>query len=208
MTSPIPAYRLPEPPSTRMQRISLAPVLSATLSRDSCWITSTPASVRPVARAGVCPVARTRAGACTFRCGPHAGRFRCVAAGCCLLPGSGYFAFSRISATRQRLVADSGLVSISRTRSPIPQAFAPSCALYFLVRRMTLPYLGCLTRSSTWTTTVLSILSLTTRPSRTLRYPRAGSAALSCAALSCTGFASLIARLLFHDHDAELPLAL
>src|SRR6478672_2772468 len=38
MTSPMPAYRRPEPPRTRMQRISLAPVLSATLSRDSCWI--------------------------------------------------------------------------------------------------------------------------------------------------------------------------
>src|SRR6476660_6694121 len=39
MTSPMPAYRRPEPPRTRMQRISLAPVLSATRSRDSCWIT-------------------------------------------------------------------------------------------------------------------------------------------------------------------------
>src|ERR1700760_139207 len=29
-----------------MHKISLAPVLSATLSRDSCWITSTPASSR------------------------------------------------------------------------------------------------------------------------------------------------------------------
>src|ERR1700677_3505701 len=44
MTSPMPAYRRPLPPSTRMQRISFAPVLSATLSRDSCWITSTPVS--------------------------------------------------------------------------------------------------------------------------------------------------------------------
>src|ERR1035438_4741130 len=44
MTSPMPAYRRPEPPSTRIHKISLAPVLSATLSRDSCWITSTPAS--------------------------------------------------------------------------------------------------------------------------------------------------------------------
>jgi len=69
-------------------------------------------------------------------------------------PGAGYFAFSRIWDTRQRLVADSGRVSISRTRSPTPHSFAPSCALYFLVRRMTLPYLGCLTRSSTSTTTV------------------------------------------------------
>src|SRR5438552_1241656 len=40
MTSPMPAYRRPEPPSTRMQRISRAPVLSATRSRVSCWITS------------------------------------------------------------------------------------------------------------------------------------------------------------------------
>src|SRR5215831_12575385 len=46
MTSPMPAYRRPEPPSTRMHKISLAPVLSATLSRDSCWITSTPAPSR------------------------------------------------------------------------------------------------------------------------------------------------------------------
>src|SRR5260370_31069918 len=46
MTSPMPAYRRPLPPSTRMHRISFAPVLSATLSRDSCWITSTPASSR------------------------------------------------------------------------------------------------------------------------------------------------------------------
>src|SRR4051794_19488676 len=40
MTSPMPAYRRPEPPSTRMHKSSLAPVLSATRSRDSCWITS------------------------------------------------------------------------------------------------------------------------------------------------------------------------
>ena len=66
-------------------------------------------------------------------------------------------------------VADSGRVSISTTRSPTPHAFSASCALYRLVRRMTLPYFGCLTRSSTSTTTVLSILSLTTRPSRVLR---------------------------------------
>src|SRR6266496_1931942 len=40
ITSPMLAYRRPEPPSTRMHRISRAPVLSATRSRDSCWITS------------------------------------------------------------------------------------------------------------------------------------------------------------------------
>src|SRR6185436_9281109 len=83
-----------------------------------------------------------------------------------------YLAFSRISTTRQRLVADSGRVSMSSTRSPMPHAFCSSCAFSLLVRRMTLPYSGCLTWSSTATTTVLFILSLTTRPSRTLRRPR------------------------------------
>src|SRR5688500_16208749 len=48
MVSPIPAYRRPEPPRTRMHRISLAPVLSATRSRDSCWITF----LSPIRRAG------------------------------------------------------------------------------------------------------------------------------------------------------------
>src|SRR6516162_5820077 len=52
MTSPMPAYRRPLPPRTRMQRISLAPVLSATLSRDSCWITSTPAIFRRASEPG------------------------------------------------------------------------------------------------------------------------------------------------------------
>src|SRR5260221_10354994 len=40
--SPIDAYRRLEPPSTLMQSTSLAPELSATLSRDSCWITAPP----------------------------------------------------------------------------------------------------------------------------------------------------------------------
>src|SRR6202046_1310285 len=52
MTSPMPAYRRPLPPSTRMHKISLAPVLSATLSRDSCWITSTPAIFRRASEPG------------------------------------------------------------------------------------------------------------------------------------------------------------
>src|SRR6516165_9419822 len=52
MTSPMPAYRRPLPPSTRMHKISLAPVLSATLSRDSCWITSTPAILRRASEPG------------------------------------------------------------------------------------------------------------------------------------------------------------
>jgi len=42
-------------------------------------------------------------------------------------------------ATGQRLVADRGFVSMSSTRSPMPQEFASSCALSLLVRRTTLP---------------------------------------------------------------------
>src|SRR5438067_5108974 len=38
MTSPTRAYRRLEPPATRMQSSSRAPVLSATLRRVSCWI--------------------------------------------------------------------------------------------------------------------------------------------------------------------------
>src|SRR5688572_7129812 len=83
-----------------------------------------------------------------------------------------HFAFSRISTSRQRFVADSGRVSIRRTRSPTPAVLASSCALTLLVRRMTLPYSGCFTRSSRLTTIVLSILSDTTSPSRTFRSPR------------------------------------
>src|SRR3984957_12378391 len=52
MTSPMPAYRRPLPPSTRMHKISLAPVVSAALSRDSCWITSTPALIRRASEPG------------------------------------------------------------------------------------------------------------------------------------------------------------
>src|SRR5690606_27523910 len=73
-----------------------------------------------------------------------------------------YLAFSTISTRRQRLVALSGRVSLMTTRSPMPAELVSSCTLRFSVRRMTLPYSGCFTRSSTSTTMVLSILSLTT----------------------------------------------
>src|SRR5919107_91968 len=50
-----------------------------------------------------------------------------------------YLAFSRISTSRQFLVADSGRVSAMTTRSPMPAVFCSSCALTLEVRRMTLP---------------------------------------------------------------------
>src|SRR4051812_29553518 len=42
--SPMLAYRRRVPPSTLMHNTSRAPELSATLSRDSCWITGAPSS--------------------------------------------------------------------------------------------------------------------------------------------------------------------
>src|ERR1700676_1893419 len=54
-----------------------------------------------------------------------------------------------------------------RTWSPILQTFSSSCAAYFFERRMNFLYSGCMTRRSTSTVTVLSILSLVTRPVRT-----------------------------------------
>src|SRR5262249_30487636 len=50
-----------------------------------------------------------------------------------------HLARSKMLTTRQRLVADSGRVSISCTRSPTPQSLFSSWALSREVRRMTLP---------------------------------------------------------------------
>src|SRR3954453_16802446 len=143
-----------------MQRISFAPVLSATLSRDSCWITSVSYVDRPDVPAELpCPASP----GCLLVPRNHAGFPRGFL---------GYFAFSRTSTTRQRLVADSGRVSWILTRSPTPHWFCSSCAFSLLVRRSPLPSRPCLTRSSTETPTVFCILTLTTRPSRILRYWR------------------------------------
>src|SRR4051794_18296453 len=55
-----------------------------------------------------------------------------------------------------------GRHSSMRTVSPILQRFSSSCAAYFFERRMNFLYSGCMTRRSTSTVTVLSILSLVT----------------------------------------------
>src|SRR5512143_1039093 len=83
-----------------------------------------------------------------------------------------YRARSTISTTRHRLSFDSGRVSAIRTVSPVLAVFSSSCAFTRRVRVTILPYTGCGTRRSIATTTVLCILSLTTRPVRVLRAPR------------------------------------
>src|SRR6188508_2283352 len=81
-----------------------------------------------------------------------------------------YFAVrATTSTTRQFLVLDIGRHSVRRTTSPSLQELSSSCACSLLERRMYLPYSACLTRRSTSTVTVLSILLLTTRPSTVLR---------------------------------------
>src|SRR5690606_13620668 len=79
---------------------------------------------------------------------------------------------TNLSTTRQRLSFDRGRVSTIRTLSPIWQELCSSCALYFTWRVTYLPYCGCLTRRSTRTTTVLSILFEVTMPILTFGLPR------------------------------------
>src|ERR1700677_67760 len=59
---------------------------------------------------------------------------------------------------------DIGRHGLIETVSPSLHSLFSSCASNFVVRRMYLPYIGCLTSLSTETATVLSILLLTPLP--------------------------------------------
>src|ERR1700694_3666166 len=84
----------------------------------------------------------------------------------------GYFAFSTMATTRQRLSCESGRVSMIRTRSPTLHSFCSSCALNRVACWMCFLYFGCSLRVCTRTMTVLSILSLMTVAVRVLRIAR------------------------------------
>src|SRR5437867_7287735 len=73
-------------------------------------------------------------------------------------------AFSTSLAIRHALVLEIGRHSSITTKSPSPHSFFSSWAWYFFERVTIFPYIGWVTRRSTNTVTVLSILSLTTRP--------------------------------------------
>src|SRR5690606_21242614 len=77
-------------------------------------------------------------------------------------------ALPTISTTRHDLRFESGRHSLIATVSPVRHALSSSWAMIFVVRRMYLPYIGWRTSRSTATVTLLSILSLITRPT-TLR---------------------------------------
>src|SRR6185437_8176115 len=94
------------------------------------------------------------------------------------------------STTRTRthdLRRDIGRHGLIDTVSPSLHSLFSSCASSFVVRRMYLPYIGCLTSRSIETATVLSILLLTTLPVSS-RCPGMGAAPRSAAAVSvvCT----------------------
>src|SRR5579862_171969 len=78
-------------------------------------------------------------------------------------------ALATIRTSRQRFVAESGRDSSMRTVSPTWASLASSWALNFVVSRMTSLYSRWRARRSTDTTIVLSIRSLTTRPTFVLR---------------------------------------
>src|SRR5262245_36522523 len=100
-----------------------------------------------------------------------------------------YLALSTTSTTRQRLLLDIGRVSTTRTKSPTVASFCSSWAASLLARATVFLYRGCRTRRSIRTSTVLSILSDTTTPTRTFRRPRTRGSSAAIAGLPTSGAA-------------------
>src|SRR5258708_12054141 len=91
---------------------------------------------------------------------------------------------------------DIGRHGLIETVSPSLHSLFSSCASSLVVRRMYLPYIGCLTRRSTDTAMVLSILLLTTLPvSRrcpgTGAAPGAAAASVDCTSVDITPYLRL-----------------
>src|SRR5581483_6298910 len=107
-----------------------------------------------------------------------------------------YFAFSTISITRQRFSFEIGRVSMIRTRSPTPHSSFSSWTLNFVRCWTVLRYRRCALDVPTWTMTVLFILSATTVPRRTLRWPRSVdvSSATAAAVGAIYSFSALVRR--------------
>src|SRR5918998_1386092 len=86
-----------------------------------------------------------------------------------------YSALETMFARRQRLRAESGLVSMILTVSPTRASLPSSCTMKRLERLTRFLDIGWRTSVSTETVTVFSGLSETTSPTRSLRLPRSGS---------------------------------
>src|SRR6202162_3397508 len=86
---------------------------------------------------------------------------------------------------------DIGRHGLIETVSPSLHSLFSSCASSLVVRRMYLPYIGCLTRRSTETATVLSILLLTTLPG-TFPSRGAGAGPAAPAAPGAAAFAASV----------------
>src|SRR5262249_28980955 len=96
---------------------------------------------------------------------------------------------SRISTRRQRLVRESGRLSITLTVSPMPASLRSSWACRVPELRTTLPYMRWRRAISMRTVMLLSALSETTTPWRTLRLPL-GASGCSGGASSAAGAAA------------------
>src|SRR5919199_188839 len=97
-----------------------------------------------------------------------------------------YSALDMMFASRHRLRAERGRVSTILTMSPTRAVFCSSCTMKRLERLTRFLYIGCCTSVSTETATVLSGLSETTIPTRSLRLPRPTCAFCTGSAF-CTG---------------------
>src|SRR5215212_1375510 len=86
-----------------------------------------------------------------------------------------YSALETMFASRQRLRAEMGRVSMILTVSPTRASLPSSCTMKRLECRTRFLYTGWRTSVSTETVTVFSGLSETTSPTRSLRLPRSGS---------------------------------
>src|SRR5262249_8502972 len=109
---------------------------------------------------------------------------------------SSYLARSTTSTTRQRLVFDSGRVSMIRTRSPTCASPASSYALNLDLRRTIFPSIGFRHALEIASTTVLSMASDTTMPVRPLRAARALPP--SCCSTSGTALRPFLVLVLVH----------
>src|SRR5262252_5929843 len=92
--------------------------------------------------------------------------------------------------TRHLFSLEMGRVSMISTVSPTPDSLFWSCALNLVVRRTVLPYSGWRNLDSIATTTVCTILSLITSPTRVLRRPRPPGAGAGLGPGTFFGFGS------------------
>src|SRR6056297_235980 len=160
----VPSFRLCSFLVRTMTALCTSPFLTCAFGRASFTATTTTSPI-PAVFLLLPPRTLTH---CTFLAPLLSATFRyvciCIIRQLLLLRIRCYFALSTILASLQCLSLLSGLLSITRTKSPICASFFSSWALTFLVCFTYFLYSPCNCLVSTATTIVFSILSLVTRP--------------------------------------------